>query len=352
MGKVVPLAASMNTTQEELFGTMATLTGVTGDTAEVSTQLASIYSAFMKPTEKLTKIAKKHGYESGVAMLKEKGLAESIKVLSKETDGNETKLAKLLKRKEALVAVLALAGGQADTYEQKLAALRDTTGSTDEAFKAQTTGINAQGQAWKKATQLADVFSQKLGDSLAPALSNVVDLLTGALEAVTGISQIEKEKKESAEDEEAFIAKTKVSKTGTLSEKQVLLAKLQERQNKLRKSSKSAGNVSFGEFLDKITGGEDAVAKKKRRHAENQAGINALEKSIFSDEFGELLSGKRKQVGFTPISQPKPQQSTVNQNITMNVVGVTNPDAVADKVAKKLSAEINRGKRTVGAAQQ
>ena len=39
MGKVIPLAGAMKLSQEELSGAMATLTGVTGGTAEVTTQL-------------------------------------------------------------------------------------------------------------------------------------------------------------------------------------------------------------------------------------------------------------------------------------------------------------------------
>lgn len=45
IGSVVPLAAALNVTQEELFGTMATFTGVTGNAAEVSTQLTSVLTA-------------------------------------------------------------------------------------------------------------------------------------------------------------------------------------------------------------------------------------------------------------------------------------------------------------------
>ena len=42
IGRVVPVAAKMNVAQEELFAGFATLTGVTGSAAEVSTQLAGI----------------------------------------------------------------------------------------------------------------------------------------------------------------------------------------------------------------------------------------------------------------------------------------------------------------------
>ena len=53
MGKVIPLAATMGVKQEELFGAMATLTGVTGGTAEVTTQLRGAVQGFLQPTKEM-----------------------------------------------------------------------------------------------------------------------------------------------------------------------------------------------------------------------------------------------------------------------------------------------------------
>ena len=47
MGAVVPLASTLKVSQEQLFGAMATLTGVTGSTSEVTTQLKATLQGFM-----------------------------------------------------------------------------------------------------------------------------------------------------------------------------------------------------------------------------------------------------------------------------------------------------------------
>ena len=47
IGQVVPLASTLAVSQEELFGAMATLTGVTGGTAEVTTQLKATMQGFL-----------------------------------------------------------------------------------------------------------------------------------------------------------------------------------------------------------------------------------------------------------------------------------------------------------------
>jgi TP901 family phage tail tape measure protein len=184
MGRVVPLAAAMNTSQEELFGTMATLTGVTGNTAEVSTQLASIYSAILKPTEKMTDAAKKAGFESASQMVKTIGLRKSLIAMNDAVGGSEDKLAKLLKRKEALVAALALLGGQSDVYTEKLGEMQKASGATREAYQKQTEGINKQGFEWEKTKQRMIVFSQRLGDKLLPVLGRLLDKLEPVLELI------------------------------------------------------------------------------------------------------------------------------------------------------------------------
>lgn len=50
MGAVVPLASTLGVETETLFAQMATLTGVTGNASEVSTQLRATYQAMLKPT--------------------------------------------------------------------------------------------------------------------------------------------------------------------------------------------------------------------------------------------------------------------------------------------------------------
>lgn len=49
IGRVTPLAAALRVTQEELFGVMATGSGVTGTVAEVSTQLRGVLQSLMAP---------------------------------------------------------------------------------------------------------------------------------------------------------------------------------------------------------------------------------------------------------------------------------------------------------------
>lgn len=182
IGKVAPLAAQFNTSQEELFGTMATLTGVTGSTAEVVTQLASAYAAFMNPSEEMENAVKRinnqnkeYNFENTQAMIKTLGFKKTIELLGKEAGGSEEKLFKMFRRKEAILGILPLISSQSENYTKKVAAMRDALGATDEAFRKQTEGINKQGFELERTKQRVIVFGQRLGDRLIPMLSKAVE---------------------------------------------------------------------------------------------------------------------------------------------------------------------------------
>lgn len=256
IGKVVPIAAALGVTQEELFAQMATLTGVTGSTAEVTTQLRATYQALLKPTKEMAgsieevatklneqgklasgplvdawlnakstyeataasvlalkeqlahvdtstkegaKSAKdlkaqlkdqeqaakdasesmaKHAAALGPVMVDSIGLTETLALLSDTAHGNTDTLGKMYGSVEALTAVLALSGGQAQSFKEKLAAMQDVTGVTNEAFKDQTEGLNKAGFTMEQLKVKVEVLLQRLGDGLAPSLAIVLDNLT------------------------------------------------------------------------------------------------------------------------------------------------------------------------------
>lgn len=256
IGKVVPIAAALGVSQEELFGQMATLTGVTGGAAEVTTQLRAVYQSILKPTtdmadaiqevavqlddqgklaggpqvdawhaaaaandaaaRKLFELdqqlqtvdksttegaARARELESaytgqkkaltdahdamilaagglGQTLVQSVGVTDAMNMLSATAEGNSNTMGKMFGSVEALTAQLALSGGQADSYKEKLAAMSDVSGAVDKAFTAQTEGLNKNGFTMAQAAVQAQVLMQKLGDGLAPALGELLDIAT------------------------------------------------------------------------------------------------------------------------------------------------------------------------------
>ncbi len=172
MGKVVPIASALNISQEELFGSFATLTGVTGSTAEVSTQLKSVFSGLMTPSTALSAKIGELGYESANAMLDQLGLIGTLDKLSAACGDDKQAVAKLFSSVEAQTAVLALAGSQTENWVQKTEAMAGVADATSKAFDKSTD--NLQGKL-DKMKQVFETFKIRVGNILIPIVTNIVD---------------------------------------------------------------------------------------------------------------------------------------------------------------------------------
>lgn len=71
--RVTSNAATLGVSIDELMATFSTLTGVSGNTNEVATQLAAVFTALVKPSSQVTQMAQKMGIEFNAASIKAAG---------------------------------------------------------------------------------------------------------------------------------------------------------------------------------------------------------------------------------------------------------------------------------------
>ncbi|HAT4145514.1 TPA: phage tail tape measure protein [Clostridium perfringens] len=185
MKPLFPLSSTLNISMQELFGSMATLTGVTGNTAEVSTQMKAVFSNLIKPTTDMDKLIKKYGYSNGQAMIKAKGLTGVLQILQKETGGQSDKLGKLFSSTEALTAVTALTGTQFDNFKDKTKAMNDALGSTDKALEKIN---NTTGNDLRTSLNMAKNSLVGFGEVLAPFISIGAKALSTLTKGLLGLS--------------------------------------------------------------------------------------------------------------------------------------------------------------------
>ena len=176
VGKVIPLAATLSLKQEDLFGAMATLTGVTGSTAEVTTQLKATMQGFLSPSKDMTASLEKLGYANGKALLESKGLQGALDALRQSVGGDELAFAKLFSSVEAQTAVLALAGEQADNFKSKTAEMYSASGAAATAFATATDNAESKMQKAKNAIANLGIV---LGDTFLPYVTTAADKLSG-----------------------------------------------------------------------------------------------------------------------------------------------------------------------------
>ncbi len=165
MGEVVPLAATLNVSQEELYGSFAALTGVTGSTAEVATQMKAVMSGLTGPTDLMAKALKSLGYENANAALESLGLQGTLDLLGQTVGGDTQALARMFSSVEAQTAVLALAGAQTEDFTEKTAAMYDAAGATDRAFAAQADTLE---YTMKSIKNLGTNFMTSVGQEILP----------------------------------------------------------------------------------------------------------------------------------------------------------------------------------------
>lgn len=179
---VVPLAKMMGVTIQEVNGYMATMTGVTGNASEVTTQLASALTALLKPSKEMTKKINALGFADGQAMVKARGLQGSLEILRK-TVKTDIEFGQLFGRKEGINFALAATGTLADTVREKTKAMYEATGSTEAAFAKQGDNTIAKWQAISNAIEVAQI---EIGQKLNPYLKTLAEKLLPVIEKYLG----------------------------------------------------------------------------------------------------------------------------------------------------------------------
>lgn len=175
MQPLFPLASSVGLSFEELFGVMATGTGVTGNTSEVSTQLKAVLSNLMKPTKQMKSLMKEYGYENGQAMIESEGLTGVLKILQEATGGQSDKMAELFSSTEALTLMTALTGTQFDTFGDKLLQMSDAAGATAAAYDKLKTGGDDIRNTMNLAKNTAMEFGQTLIQEMGPVIREICE---------------------------------------------------------------------------------------------------------------------------------------------------------------------------------
>lgn len=187
MGKVIPLCATMKVKEEELFGAMATLTGVTGGTAEVSTQLKATIQGFMQPTTAMTSALKKMGYENGQVAIESLGLQGALDALKESVNGDELAFAGMFSSVEAKTAVLALAGAQSEDFTNKTKEMYSATGAAESAFDTQTANLKGTLGKLKQAASTAVI---ELGEKFLPVVQTLAEWVLENMPAIQATIEV------------------------------------------------------------------------------------------------------------------------------------------------------------------
>lgn len=189
IGRVTPLAASMGVSMNELFGVMATGSGVTGSAAEVSTQFRGILQSLMAPTESMTAAFAELGVTTGAELINIYGLEDGLHNIMRIAEASGQPLQAYIGSIEGQTLAMALAGPQAETWAEKTEAMRNSAGAATLAFEAQTMGVNAAGFSMQQAAIQVQTMAQQVGQALMPAVLTILPYVQQFIDFVAGLVQ-------------------------------------------------------------------------------------------------------------------------------------------------------------------
>jgi len=180
--ELVATGAAYEISVKELGAALATLTAGGIKTSKSNTSLRATINGLVKPTEAMKGLIQEQGFETGALMLKNIGLAGSIKMLGNAVKSGNYEWETLFSSIEANTAVLPLAGKMADDYIKKQKGMTDTIGETGKAVDKITATTMFK---YKQGIQQVNDEMIKLGTEMMPMviklLPEFVKVFKGAL---------------------------------------------------------------------------------------------------------------------------------------------------------------------------
>lgn len=139
MGNVIPIAAQLNVSTQELFGSIAVLTKNGIRTSEAITGLKAAYSNILKPSAEAAKLAQSLGLEFNAAHLQSVGWVKFLDEVKRATGGDAEQMAQLFGSVEGLNSILVLTGKGAGDFDKVLDQMAQSAGMTREAYEKMLT---------------------------------------------------------------------------------------------------------------------------------------------------------------------------------------------------------------------
>ncbi len=174
--RVTSNAATLGVSVDELMATFATLTGVSGNTAEVSTQLAAVFTALVKPSSEARKMAQEMGIEFDAAAIKAAGgmrnflteLDQNVKAYASKSGMLEQEIyGRLFGSAESLRALGPLTGQLAAKFNENVEAMKGSAGTIDDAFAIMSSSGAASLQMLKNEIgEFTDKIASAIGEFL------------------------------------------------------------------------------------------------------------------------------------------------------------------------------------------
>lgn len=186
-GQIAPLANAVGVKFEELMAITSAMTTSGLDASIAYTQVRATISNLQKPTKEMQEIFDKLHITNIQNEIQNKGLTETIRELTKATDGDNQMLAKAFGSVEALNAVMMLNNDTGKLAIELTKGMTDNVYEMDAAFQKQKETTEAQMKTFKNSYNIVLI---QLGTVILPAVNKALGGMIKAMEWITSSETI------------------------------------------------------------------------------------------------------------------------------------------------------------------
>lgn len=186
IGDVLPLAASLGVSFEEVSAAAATITQNGVSLAETTTQINAVFTALLKPTKQVEETFNAMGYESGLALIQTKGFTGAIAEMDEYLESTGDNTSDFSKNIRAIRGFLGLTNDEMVRYNENLEFMRDATGATDYALRQQSNTFN---YALRELRANLAALGVSLGTIFLPALTALTKGISALVKVLNSIPE-------------------------------------------------------------------------------------------------------------------------------------------------------------------
>ena len=192
IGRLVPIASEVGVSLDELNASMIAMTIGGMKVPEAATSIRAGMTALLKPSDDLKRELREMGYESGVQLIRAKGLQAAFEALANSVDGDVAKIATLFRNVRGLNAEMRLTGSGAEQARKGLEVMQQTSAEVIDAKYKEFITTSAEAFT-REANKLKVALATDIGAELVRTLNQLIsmaggaDTVTAALKAIITI---------------------------------------------------------------------------------------------------------------------------------------------------------------------
>jgi len=189
LGRVLPIAAKVGITFDQVVGSLAAMSNVGLDVNEGVTALRALLQALAAPGTQAANALQSVGLsaEDMRRALQEDGLIGALQLLDNATNGNIDTMRKIIPNIRALTGAFNLTGQSVDKARSIMEATATSAGDMGRAFQ---TATRSPQFAFQQLSATIEVLKIRFGEQLLPSLVEIVEALSEIVDVAGPLVQV------------------------------------------------------------------------------------------------------------------------------------------------------------------